>query len=53
MFLTKYLLLGCAALISKNGQLLLNISPRADGSIPEGQRQTLLCLGEYPKTPQA
>lgn len=32
-------------IVSKNGQLLLNISPKADGSIPDNQRQVLLELG--------
>lgn len=34
-------------IVSKNGQLLLNISPRADGSIPEDQRKVLLDLGAW------
>ena len=33
--------------ISKNGNLLLNISPRADGSIPEGQKEILLTMGDW------
>lgn len=33
--------------VSKNGTLLLNLSPRADGTIPEEQRQTLLGVGEW------
>jgi alpha-L-fucosidase len=32
---------------SKNGQLLLNISPRADGTIPDEQRASLLEMGEW------
>lgn len=36
-------------IVSKNGQLLLNISPKADGSIPENQRKVLLELGEWLK----
>jgi len=34
-------------IVSKNGQLLLNISPMADGTIPENQREVLLGLGEW------
>ncbi|MDX1733874.1 MAG: alpha-L-fucosidase [Halioglobus sp.] len=34
-------------IVSKNGQLLLNISPRADGSIPDDQRAVLLGLGDW------
>jgi alpha-L-fucosidase len=34
-------------IISKNGCLLLNISPRADGTIPEDQRDLLLQLGSW------
>ena len=37
-------------IVSKNGQLLLNISPKADGSIPENQRMVLLELGEWLRT---
>jgi len=32
---------------SKNGTLLLNLSPRADGTIPAEQQQTLLGVGEW------
>jgi alpha-L-fucosidase len=32
---------------SKNGVLLLNISPKADGTIPEDQQQVLLTMGEW------
>jgi alpha-L-fucosidase len=32
---------------SKNGNLLLNISPKADGTIPEDQRATLLGVGKW------
>jgi len=35
--------------VSKNGVLLLNISPKADGSIPEDQRDVLLQLGDWLK----
>lgn len=34
-------------IVSKNGQLLLNISPKADGTIPENQKQVLLEMGEW------
>ena len=36
-------------LVSKNGQLLLNISPKADGTIPEDQRSVLLAMGDWLK----
>ncbi|WP_049721013.1 alpha-L-fucosidase [Gilvimarinus polysaccharolyticus] len=36
-------------IVSKNGQLLLNISPKADGSIPEDQRTVLKALGDWLK----
>ncbi len=34
-------------IVSKNGALLLNIGPRADGTIPEGDRTILLGIGEW------
>jgi alpha-L-fucosidase len=34
-------------IVSKNGVLLLNISPKADGTIPEDQREVLLEMGEW------
>jgi alpha-L-fucosidase len=34
-------------IVSKNGNLLLNISPRADGSIPNEQKDSLLGLGAW------
>ncbi len=34
-------------IVSKNGVLLLNISPMADGTIPEEQKQVLLDIGEW------
>ena len=34
-------------IVSKNGQLLLNISPMADGTIPENQREVLLAMGAW------
>lgn len=33
--------------VSKNGQLLLNISPKADGTIPRDQRDCLLEIGKW------
>ncbi len=35
--------------VSKNGNLLLNIGPRGDGTIPEGMSQRLLAIGEWLK----
>jgi len=36
-------------IVSKNGALLLNISPMADGTIPENQRTVLLEMGRWLK----
>ena len=33
--------------VSKNGNLLLNIGPRADGTIPQGMQRRLLALGQW------
>lgn len=33
--------------ISKNGNLLLNIAPMADGTIPQGQKDILLGMGDW------
>lgn len=33
--------------VSKNGNLLLNVGPRADGTIPEVQRDLLLAFGQW------
>lgn len=33
--------------VSKNGNLLLNIGPKADGTIPEGMKKRLLAMGEW------
>ena len=37
-------------IVSKNGTLLLNIGPRADGTIPDEQRDILLGIGRWLKT---
>lgn len=34
-------------IVSKNGILLLNISPKADGTIPDNQKQVLLDMGAW------
>lgn len=36
-------------IVSKNGRLLLNIGPKADGTIPEKDRDILLEIGEWLK----
>lgn len=36
--------------VSKNGTLLLNVSPKADGTIPQDQQDTLLAVGNWLKT---
>lgn len=33
--------------VSKNGNMVLNISPMPDGTIPQGQRDALLFIGDY------
>ena len=39
-----------ADIISKNGNLLLNVGPHADGRIPDAARDTLLAVGAWLKT---
>lgn len=34
-------------IVSKNGNLLLNVGPKADGSIPDEDRQLLLAIGDW------
>jgi len=36
-----------ADIVSKNGALLLNVGPRPDGTIPEGDQQVLLDIGQW------
>jgi alpha-L-fucosidase len=45
----KQVLHGFLDRISKNGNLLLNISPKADGSIPQEQKDILLSMGAWLK----
>jgi alpha-L-fucosidase len=35
--------------ISKNGNMILNISPKADGTIPQEQKDVLLAMGDWLK----
>jgi alpha-L-fucosidase len=44
---TRYVLHVLIDIVSKNGQLLLNISPKADGTIPRNQREVLLGIGAW------
>ncbi len=37
-------------IVSKNGVLLLNVSPKADGTIPENQKDVLLTIGKWLET---
>jgi len=34
-------------IVSKNGTLMLNLSPKADGTIPQDQQETLLGVGKW------
>jgi len=45
----KQILHGFLDRISKNGNLLLNISPEADGTIPQEQKDILLAMGAWLK----
>ena len=45
----KQILHGFIDRISKNGNLLLNISPEADGTIPQEQKDVLLAMGVWLK----
>lgn len=37
-------------IVSKNGNLLLNVGPKSDGTIPEDQQEILLEIGKWLKT---
>lgn len=43
----KYLVNNLVDIVSKNGCLLLNIGPRADGTIPEEAQDRLLGIGQW------
>ncbi|HVM88757.1 MAG TPA: alpha-L-fucosidase [Puia sp.] len=43
----QYVLDELTDIVSKNGNLLMNIGPRADGTIPEEQQQLLLSIGKW------
>ncbi|HEX7411152.1 MAG TPA: alpha-L-fucosidase [Bacteroidales bacterium] len=45
----KQVLHGFLDRVSKNGNLLLNISPKADGTIPQEQKDILLSMGTWLK----
>jgi alpha-L-fucosidase len=36
-------------IVSKNGVLLLNVSPMASGKIPENQKKVLISIGDWLK----
>ena len=46
---TNRLIDGLVDIVSKNGNLLLNITPRANGEIPDAVKQRLLEMGEWLK----
>lgn len=46
---TSVVLHGLIDIVSKNGVLLLNISPKADGTIPDNQWKVLLEMGDWLK----
>ena len=47
MLSTRELVHSFVDIVSKNGNLLLNVGPRADGSLPENQRLRLQGLGDW------
>jgi alpha-L-fucosidase len=44
---TKYIINNLIDIVSKNGNLLLNIGPRPDGTIPDEVQQSLLEIGDW------
>ena len=44
---TEELIRTLVDIVSKNGNLLLNVGPMADGTIPDSQRERLLGLGQW------
>ncbi|MEX6687479.1 alpha-L-fucosidase [Danxiaibacter flavus] len=43
----KYLITNLVDIVSKNGNLLLNIGPKPDGTIPQEQQDLLLAIGKW------
>ena len=43
----QYLVDDLVDIVSKNGNLLLNVGPKADGTIPEVQKNLLLAMGKW------
>jgi len=44
---SKYLITNLVDIVSKNGNLLLNIGPRPDGTIPQEEQDILLAVGKW------
>ena len=49
MMSAKTMLFTLMDVVSKNGNMLLNVGPMADGTIPEMQKKPLLELGAWLK----
>jgi len=43
----EYIIEKIIEVVSKNGQLMLNLSPRADGTIPQDQKDVVLRVGRW------
>ena len=43
----QYLVATLIDIVSKNGNLLLNVGPKADGTIPDEQKNLLLAMGKW------